>query len=106
MPTIFFISPDGQRSEVDAEPGTTVMEAAVDNEVPGIIAECGGGCSCATCQVYVGEHWLDRLPPMDEMEDAMLEAATERRPGSRLSCQIEMTPELDGLEVQVAPNES
>ncbi len=82
------------------------MEAAVDNSVPGIIAECGGACACATCHVYVDEQWKGRLAPMDDMEDAMLESAVERRPNSRLSCQIEITPELDGLEVQVAPNET
>ncbi|HHQ14992.1 MAG TPA: 2Fe-2S iron-sulfur cluster binding domain-containing protein [Chromatiales bacterium] len=106
MPSITFICPDGQRRTVDADPGTTVMEAAIDHGIPGIIAECGGACACATCQVYVGEQWVGRLAPMDDMEDAMLESALERRPASRLSCQIEVTPELDGLEVQVAPNET
>lgn len=78
------------------------MEAAVENGVTGILAECGGACACATCHAYVAEGWLARLPPVDEVEDAMLDTATTRRPASRLLCQIELTPALDGLEVVVA----
>ncbi len=106
MPTVSFICPDGKQRKIDADIGATVMEAAVDNGVPGIIGECGGACACATCQVYVDEQWLGKLKPMDDMEDAMLESAQQRRPNSRLSCQIELLPELDGLQVQVAPNET
>ncbi len=82
------------------------MEAALDNAVAGIIAECGGACACATCHAYVADDWLGRLKPMEDMEDAMLDTAADRRPNSRLLCQIEVTPDLDGLEVVVAPNES
>jgi 2Fe-2S ferredoxin len=80
------------------------MEAAIDNGVAGIVAECGGACACATCHAYVADAWLPRLRPVEEMEDAMLDSAEDRRPNSRLTCQIEVTEELDGLEVFVARN--
>ena len=82
------------------------MEAAQDHDVPGMVAECGGACACATCHVYVDAAWLQRLPPVDEMEDAMLDAAQDRSPESRLGCQIELTPELDGMRVTIADNGS
>ncbi len=105
MPRVIFNDVDGQRIEASVAVGNTVMEAALDNSVAGILAECGGACACATCHAYVADAWLPRLPPLEEMEDAMLDTATERRPTSRLMCQIELTPELDGLEVFVARNE-
>ena len=71
-----------------------------------MVAECGGACACATCHAYVGDAWVAKLKPMDDMEDAMLDAALDRRPNSRLSCQIEVTGELDGLELTVADNGS
>jgi 2Fe-2S ferredoxin len=82
------------------------MEAAVDNDVDGVVAECGGACACATCHVYVDPEWQERLPAIEAMEDAMLDAVMDRQPGSRLSCQIELTAELDGLRVRVADNNS
>ncbi len=81
------------------------MEGAVDNDVSGIVAECGGACACATCHAYVSDAWLSRLQPPAEMEDAMLDSVSDRRPNSRLTCQIEVTDELDGLEIFVANNE-
>jgi len=104
MPRLIFRQRDGRAVEVQAPAGNTAMEAAVDNGVPGILAECGGACACATCHAYVAEAWLSRLKPMEEMEDAMLDAATDRRPNSRLLCQIELGPDLDGLEITVAEN--
>jgi 2Fe-2S ferredoxin len=104
MPVIKFTNPAGVVTEVDAKAGLTVMEVAVDNGVDGMVAECGGACACATCHAYVGDAWVDKLKPMDDMEDAMLDAALDRRPNSRLSCQIEVTGELDGLELTVADN--
>lgn len=101
---IIFHDARGERREVHADPGATVMEAAVDNDVAGIVAECGGACACATCHGYIAEPWVARLPPMSEMEDAMLDSAADRRPNSRLTCQIEVTDALDGLEVYVADN--
>lgn len=100
------MEPGGQRREVRAACGTTLMEAAVDHGIAGIVAECGGACACATCHAYIADSWVDRLEPLQEMEDAMLEAVTDRRAGSRLTCQIEITDALDGIEVQVADNGS
>jgi 2Fe-2S ferredoxin len=101
MAGVIFTEPDGTRRAIDAPVGTTVMEAAVQNQVQGIVALCGGACACATCHVYVGEAWLDKVGPREEMEEGMLEAAWEPRENSRLSCQIHVTAELDGLEVTV-----
>ena len=103
MPRIVYIEPDGNHVEVDVEVGYSVMEGAVNNAVEGVEAECGGACSCATCHCYVQEDWWDRLPEMDKIEDSMLDAATDRQPNSRLTCQIEVTEELDGLTLEVAP---
>ncbi|MGD9868008.1 MAG: 2Fe-2S iron-sulfur cluster-binding protein [Hyphomicrobiales bacterium] len=101
MPRITFIESNGTRHEVDAEAGMTVMEAAVKNSVPGIEAECGGACSCATCHVYVDEAWQPSTGAPDEMEEGMLDFAFDVRPNSRLSCQIRITDEMDGLVVRV-----
>ncbi len=95
------MQPDGTRREIDAPLGTTVMEAAVQNQVHGIVALCGGACACATCHVYVDEAWLGKVGRREEMEEGMIEAAWEPRENSRLSCQIHVTAELDGLEVTV-----
>ena len=101
MPTVIFIEPDGVRREIDVPVGTTVMQAAVQNQVRGIVALCGGACACATCHVYVGAAWLRRVGALEDMEEGMLEAAWQRRENSRLSCQIHVSAELDGLEVTV-----
>lgn len=105
MPRIIYRKPTGERREVEVPVGHSVMEGAVDNEVGGILGDCGGACACATCHAYIADEWLPRLPAMDDMEDAMLDSAEARLPSSRLTCQIEVTPELDGLELTVAPNE-
>jgi 2Fe-2S ferredoxin len=101
MPKVTFIQPDGTESEVEALSGDSVMETAIDNDINGIIAECGGACSCATCHVYVDEAWLDKLPAPDPLEDGMLDCVLDRRPNSRLSCQIRVSGDLDGIKVQV-----
>jgi len=105
MSRITFIGSDGSQVTVNAKNGHTLMEIAVDNNVPGMVAECGGACACATCHAYIDPAWLDRLPAIDDMEDAMLDSALDRRPNSRLSCQIEVSDALDGLIVTVADNE-
>ena len=105
MPTIIYVTPDGERHEVVVENGYSVMEGAINNNIEGIVAECGGACACATCHSYIDEAWLARLPPMEDMEDSMLDAAFDRRANSRLTCQIEVSDELDGLIVYVAENE-
>ena len=105
MAKIIYRQPDGTTTEVEVEVGYSVMEGAINAGVPGIVAECGGACACATCHSYIDEAWLDKLNPMDDMEDAMLDAAYERRSSSRLTCQIEVSDELDGLSLTVADNE-
>ena len=101
MPKVTYVQPDGRASTVEAAVGTTVMETAVDNDIPGIIAECGGACSCATCHVYVAPEWLGRLPVPDGLGSGMLDCALDRQANSRLSCQIRVKPELDGFVVHV-----
>ena len=105
MPKITYITSDGTRNDVDVENGYSVMEGAINNNIDGIVAECGGACACATCHAYVDEAWLEKLPAMDDMEDSMLDAAFKRTANSRLTCQLEVTDELDGLVVQVAEND-
>jgi 2Fe-2S ferredoxin len=99
MPKINYIEHDGKKRTVDAPVGTTVMENAIKNGVPGIVAECGGACSCATCHVHVDEAWTEKVGPPSPMEEDMLDFAFDVRPTSRLSCQIKVTDELDGLVV-------
>ncbi|MDX1508139.1 MAG: 2Fe-2S iron-sulfur cluster-binding protein [Woeseiaceae bacterium] len=105
MPKVIYITPDETRHEVDVESGYSIMEGAINNNIEGIVAECGGACACATCHSYVDEAWLDKIPPMDDMEDSMLDAAFERKDNSRLTCQIEMNDALDGIVIHVADNE-
>ena len=100
MPSITYHAHDGSTKEVDVPVGSTVMQGAVKNGVEGIIAECGGNCMCATCHVYVDPAWVARLEPVGDTEDAMLDStAAERLPNSRLSCQLKVTPALNGLIV-------
>lgn len=101
MAKITFIQPDGSAQSVEASPGVTVMEAAKLENVPGIEAECGGACACATCHVYVDEAWRDKTGSPSQMEEDMLDFAFDVRPESRLSCQIKVTRELDGLVLRV-----
>jgi len=101
MPKITFITHDGKHHEIDALAGSTVMENAIKNTVPGIEAECGGACACATCHVYVDDAWQDIVGSPEIMEEDMLDFAHEPKKGSRLSCQIKVTQALDGLVVRV-----
>ena len=104
MVKIIFIDPEGKRHEVEAEEGMTLMEAAVRNMVPGIDADCGGACACATCHVYVDPAWKEKMASLferSEAEEDMLDFAFDVRENSRLSCQIKVTPEMEGLVVQV-----
>lgn len=98
---IIFVNSSGERREVEASGGLSLVEVAMQNDIEEIEAECGGACSCATCHVLVAAEWLDKLPPIRMTEDEMLDILEDRRqPNSRLGCQIVMTPELDGLTVQ------
>jgi 2Fe-2S ferredoxin len=99
MPKITYVEHDGTPHTVEAEVGSTVMEAALRNSVPGIVAECGGSCTCATCLVHVDPAWAERTGERSEEEEDMLDFAFDVRPTSRLSCQIKVTEELDGLIV-------
>jgi 2Fe-2S ferredoxin len=106
MATVNYILPTGETRAVDVAPGTTLMTAAVKHGVEGIIGECGGVCMCATCHIYVAEEFLDKLPPLKDTEEAVLEVTNaERLSNSRLSCQIKMTDELNGLTVQIPPSQ-
>lgn len=99
MPRITYIDADGESRTVEAGENATVMEVALKHDIPGILGECGGACACATCHVYVDDAWMERVGPAEEMEQGMLDFAFDVRASSRLSCQIFMTPELDGLVV-------
>jgi 2Fe-2S ferredoxin len=101
MPKVTYIEHSGVSHTLELSAGMTVMEGAINNNIPGIIAECGGACSCATCHVYVASGWAERLRPAENMELGMLECALERRANSRLSCQITLSNELDGLVVEI-----
>ncbi|WP_424933709.1 2Fe-2S iron-sulfur cluster-binding protein [Amaricoccus macauensis] len=102
MAKITYIEHSGTKHEVDVDEGMTVMEGARDNNIPGIEADCGGACACSTCHVYVDEKWVDRLPAPDPMEEDMLDFAWQPDPKrSRLTCQIKVTEDLDGLVVQM-----
>jgi len=101
MANISIIAFDGTRFDIAAADGSTVMENAVRNSVPGIDAECGGACACATCHVYVDDSWSEKVGQPSAMEEDMLDFAVDVRPTSRLSCQIKVTAALEGLVVHV-----
>ncbi|MEP9351194.1 2Fe-2S iron-sulfur cluster-binding protein [Xanthobacter sp. KR7-225] len=101
MVAITFVEFSGTAHQVEAQEGSTAMEAAVRNGVPGIDAECGGACACATCHVYVDEAWRAKVGEPSPMEEDMLDFASEVAPNSRLSCQIKLTAALDGLVLRL-----
>ncbi len=102
MAKITYVEHDGTEHTVEVANGLTVMEGARDNNIPGIEADCGGACACSTCHVYVDQEWVAKLPPKEDMEMDMLDFAWEPDPvRSRLTCQIKVTDELDGLVVHL-----
>lgn len=101
MPKITYIEHNGKEHSIEVPAGWSVMEGAVKNLIPGIDADCGGACACATCHVYVDPAWTAKLPKKEDMEETMLDFAQDLQPTSRLSCQIKVTPELDGLTVRM-----
>lgn len=105
MPKITYIDTSGKHHVVDASKAATVMQAAKEHDVPGILADCGGACACATCHVVVDPEWVNRLPPAAEVELQMLEFALNREENSRLSCQLRVNEGLDGLIVRVASDQ-
>tara|TARA_Y200000002_G_scaffold234946_1_gene194079 strand:- start:457 stop:768 length:312 start_codon:yes stop_codon:yes gene_type:complete len=103
MPRIIITNRDGKKHEIDADPNFTLMEAIRDKGFD-IEASCGGCCACATCHVYINEKWKTRVTKLNDDEDSMLDLAFDVRENSRLSCQIELSDELDGLEIEIAPD--
>lgn len=101
MAKITYIEHSGKKHEVEVANGLTVMEGARDNNIPGIEADCGGACACSTCHVYVDAAWAEKIPAKDAMEEDMLDFAWEPNELSRLTCQVKVTDELDGLVVQL-----
>jgi 2Fe-2S ferredoxin len=101
MPKIKYVEHNGKEHEAEVPTGWSVMEGAVKNLIPGIDADCGGACACATCHLFVDEAWASKMPPKEDMEVTMLDFAPDVAPTSRLSCQIKVTPELDGLVVRM-----
>jgi len=106
MVLVRFVSVDGEETDLQIDAGMTVMEGAVRNGVEGIDADCGGQLACATCHVYIGSDWFDRLPPMSSGERDLLDYAPELKETSRLSCQVSVSEELDGLVVQIPSSQA
>ena len=101
MPKITYIEHNGKSHTLEVANGLTVMEGAIQNNIPGIDADCGGSCACATCHVYVDEKWFNKLPNKESAEEDMLDMAFEPKSSSRLSCQLTVSDELDGLVVNM-----
>ena len=101
MPKITYVESTGQRRTIDVPKGLSVMEGAIQNKIPGIDADCGGGMACATCHVYVKEEWFDKLSKKEDGEEDMLDMAFEPKKNSRLSCQLVVSDEIDGLIVNI-----
>ena len=99
MPTIIYIDHEGTERPIEAKTGETIMETAIKNSVPGIDADCGGACACATCHVYVDEAFMDKVGQPEDMEQSMLDFAENVQANSRLSCQIQISDDLDGIKV-------
>ena len=106
MAKITYVTHDNQIHTVEVQNGLTVMEGAVQNDIPGIDADCGGGMACATCHVYVKDDWFDKITPKEDGEEDMLDMAFEPKKNSRLSCQIIISDELDGLTVNIPSKQS
>ena len=105
MPLITFIEPSGSQRAIEVAPGCTLMEAATGGGVTGVIAECGGNCACGTCRIFLDRGWWARAGEPGELEQSMLDFIDGANPELRLSCQIEVTDELDGLVVRVSPEQ-
>ena len=101
MVKVVFIEHDGNNHEVDAYVGENLMETAISNNVPGIDADCGGNCACATCHVFIHPEWTSKVGKRGEMENSMLEFSDDLKPNSRLACQIQISEELEGLTVDL-----
>lgn len=105
MPKITYVDVDGTRYDCEVASGLSLMEGAINNGVPGILAICGGSCACSTCHAYIDEAWAERVGGPNDIEDATLDLANDRRPTSRLTCQVQVDDALNGLVVHVAKND-
>ena len=105
MVKIIYIEHDGTEHPVDVDVGTSIMEGAVSNSIPGIDADCGGGCACATCMVFIEDEWKDKMSSMSDEEESMLDFHEYKEDSSRLGCQIPITEEFDGLKVKMPPSQ-
>ncbi|MCB1668291.1 MAG: 2Fe-2S iron-sulfur cluster-binding protein [Porticoccaceae bacterium] len=101
MPLVNFYDHEGNHFEVNVETGTSVMQAAIDNGIDGILAECGGACSCATCHCYIDSAWTEKAGAPSEIEQQMLECAVDPQENSRLACQVTVTEEMDGVVINL-----
>ena len=106
MPKIIFIDKSGKNKSAEVDAGLSVMEGAIQNDIPGIDADCGGAMACATCHVYVEEKWLNKIPKVEDAEVDMIDMAFEPKKNSRLSCQLIVSDELDGLTVTTPKQQS
>ena len=105
MPKITYIEHNGKSHEVEVANGLSVMEGAVQNNIPGIDADCGGGCACATCMVFIDDEWKDKMSSISDEEESMLDFHEYKEDSSRLGCQIPITEEFDGLKVKMPPSQ-
>ncbi len=105
MATVTYISHDGTRKDVDVKVGQSIKDGAMNNLIPGIFAECGGACACATCHVYIADDWADKVGSAEDIEKDMLDFAEDVKETSRLSCQVDMLDEWDGLIVHIPENQ-
>ncbi len=104
MPIVIYIDAGNNRHEIDVEAGYSLMEGAFNQQLAGMLAECGGAAACGTCHSYIDTDWLDKLPVIEDLEEAMLCALPGRRSNSRLTCQVHVTDELEGLILRIADN--
>ena len=104
MPKVVYVDPQGEHHEEEVPIGFSLMEGAFNQQIPGMVAECGGAAACGTCHAYIAPDWLSQLPPMEDLEESMLYGVMDRKPNSRLTCQIHMTEELEGIEILIADN--
>ena len=104
MPKVIYIDPLGERHEEDVDVGFSLMEGAFNQQIPGMVAECGGAAACGTCHSHISRDWLSSLPPIEDLEEGMLCMVEGRQANSRLTCQIHMTDALDGIELRIADN--
>ena len=105
MPVVIYIDADDTRHEIDVEAGYSLMEGAFNHQLKGMLAECGGAAACGTCHSYIETDWLERLPMIEDLEEAMLCAIPGRRSNSRLACQVRVTEDLDGIILRIADNQ-